>query len=177
LSPLIAAQGRDGRCLPTTLLLQRFLDGEGVWNFPQKGGVVVRFPTESKLPPKIFEPLDGETGTFGHAWNIAPPFVIDLTIAKQFYTSAQETHISGFVLLVRNTATEAKPAFSEHGLPSARIRELFPPFSVRLDQCLISYYPYGTGGPVEKFSEVKEPLLNGLRPFDLYRIFSQRKAI
>jgi hypothetical protein len=157
------------------LLVQRFLDAEGVWNFPHKGGVVVHFPPESRLLPKIFEPRDVEGDTFGHTWNIARPFVIDLTIAKQFYTPAEQTHISG-ILLAKDVATEAEPAFSDNGPPSDTIRTLFPPFSVPLDHCSISYYPYGTGGPIEAFAEMTEPVLNGFSPFDLYSSFGRWKA-
>ena len=46
------------RTILALLLVQRFLDAEGVWNFPQKGGVVVNFPPESKLVPRVLEPTD-----------------------------------------------------------------------------------------------------------------------
>ena len=172
LSPLIAAQRRNGRCLPTTLLVQRFLDAEGVWNFPQKGGVVVNFPSESKLVPKVLEPTDVGGDTFGHAWNVAPPFIIDLTIARQFYSSTEEAYISGN-LLAEEVATAPISLFSEH--PSLTIQRLFPPFSVSLAQCSISYYPYGTGGPTESFAAMMEPMLDELTPFDLFQRFGRWK--
>ncbi|MGC2658348.1 MAG: hypothetical protein WA324_10375 [Bryobacteraceae bacterium] len=173
LSPLLAEEGRNGRCLPTTLLVQRFLDAEGVWNFPQKGGVVVSFPSKSVLPPKVFEPTDVREGTYGHAWNVAPPFIIDLTIARQFYSSAEKRYISGN-LLVSEVAAAPESAFSE--FPSDQIQSLFPPFTVALAQCSISYYPYGTGGPLERFAEMKEPVLDGLTPFNLHQRFAHWKA-
>jgi hypothetical protein len=172
LSPLIAAQGRNGRCLPTTLLVQRFLGAEGVWNFPQKGGIVLNFPPESKLLPKVLEPTDVGGHTFGHAWNVAPPFIIDLTIARQFYSSTEEAYISGD-LLAEEVATAPISPFSER--PSETIQRLFPPFSVPLAQCSISYYPYGTGGPTESFGAMTQPVLDKLTPFNLFQRFSRWK--
>lgn len=172
LSPLIAAQGGSGRCLPTTLLVQRFLDADGVWNFPQKGGVVVNFPPESKLVPKVFEPTDVGGGTYGHAWNVAPPFIIDLTIARQLYSSTEDEYICGD-LFVEEVSTAPISPFSE--CPSETIQRLFPPFSAPLARCSISYYPYGTGGPTESFVAMTQPVLDNLPPFDLFQRFSRWK--
>jgi hypothetical protein len=151
--------------MPTTLLIQRFLDAEGVWNFPQKGGAVVAFPTEAGLQAKEFEPIDNSQGTFGHTWNVAPPFVIDLTIAKQFYSLEQQPHIVSTVL-AKETSPASDSPFVD--LPIAAMQERFPPFSVSLGQCTISYFPYGTGGPTESFSELTQPVLDGLRPFAIF---------
>jgi hypothetical protein len=111
LSSLPAAEKGDGRCMPTTLLLQRFLDEEGIWNFPQKGGMVVQFPGESMLRPKLLPPQSVSGGTYGHAWTVAPPFrVIDLTITRQFYTPAEQAYISGN-LLAKHVAVETEHVF------------------------------------------------------------------
>lgn len=37
LSPLVAAHGLDGKCMPTTLLVQRFLDAEGHLELSSEG--------------------------------------------------------------------------------------------------------------------------------------------
>ncbi len=69
-----------------------------------------------------------------------------------------------------------EPVFSEYGEPSDNIRSLFPPFTTSLISCTVSYCPYGTGGPTEAFAEMKNPLLGGLRPFDLYQRFLKWKT-
>jgi hypothetical protein len=175
LSPLLAAEKSDGRCMPTTLLLQRFLDGEGIWNFPQKGGVVVQFPPESMLRPKLLQPQNATGGTYGHACTVAPPFrVVDLTIARQFYTPAEQGYISGD-LMAKDVTAETEPVFRECGEPGEMIRSLFSPFTASLTPCTISYYPYGTGGPTETFAEMNNPILKSLRPLDLYQAFLEWK--
>jgi len=174
LSPLVAAHGENGKCMPTTLLVQRFLDAEGIWNFPQKGGVVVAFPDGSKLPPKEWDPTDCSEGTFGHTWNVAPPFIIDLTISKQFYSAAEQPYVEGDVF-VKEVSTAPNSPFDEP--PSATMQKLFPPFSVHLAQCSVAYYPYGTGGPTESFTEVTEPVLDGLTPVALFERFRRKQTV
>ena len=159
--------------MPTTLLIQRFLDAEGIWNFPQKGGVVVAFPANSKLPPKELYPTDSTQGTFGHTWNVAPPFVIDLTISKQFYSDAEEVYIQGSVC-AKEVSTAPKPPFSES--PNAIMRRLFLPFCVQLAQCSVAYYPYGTGGPEESFAAATEPVLERLTPFALFERYRRKQT-
>ena len=173
LSPLVAAHGLDGKCMPTTLLIQRFLAAEGVWNFPQRGGVVVNFPTSSHLPRHEFDPIDVRGGTNSHAWNVAPPFIIDLTISKQFYSSEQQPHVVGAVFAKEVSAAPTSP-FEDP--PSAAMQKVFPPFSVPLGPCSIDYYPYGTGGPTEAFTQIQQPVLDGLTPFALFQRFRSEQT-
>lgn len=129
LSPCLAAEPGDGRCVPSALLLQHFLDQQGVWNFTQSGAVMVQFPLESILRPKLFSPENVPGGTYGHAWIVAPPFrVVDLTISRQFYTPHQQRYMSGD-LIASDVELRAEPISSEYKEPSKKIRSLFPPIS------------------------------------------------
>ena len=61
------------------------------------------------------------------------------------------------------------------GEPNEKFRSLFPPFTTSLIPCNVSYYPYGTGGPSETFAEMRHPVLDGQKPFDLYQRFLEFK--
>lgn len=136
--------------------------------FSSDGGVVVNFPTGSHLPRHEFDPKHVRGGTNGHAWNVAPPFIIDLTISKQFYSSEQQPYVVGAVLANEISAAQTSP-FDDP--PSAVMQKLFPPFSMRLGPCSIDYFPYGIGGPNEEFTQMQQPVLDGLTPFVLFQRF------
>jgi hypothetical protein len=168
LAPLVEAHGLDGKCMPTTLLLQRFLDKEGVWNFPQIGGAVVHFPQDSGLQEHSFEPTSCDGGTYGHSWTIAPPFIIDLTITKQFYSPEEQQHVQGFILTTDRSTPPPTPFVAP---PEEHIQREFPSFSVSLGTSTIAYYPYGIGGPTETFEAIQHPVLDGLAPYLLFQRF------
>lgn len=121
------------------------------------------------MPRHEFDPSEVRGGTNGHAWNVAPPFIIDLTISRQFYSSEQQPYVEGAVFVKEIVPAPTSP-FDDHP-PSAVMQKLFPPFSVRLGQCSIDYYPYGTGAPTEAFTEMLQPVLDGLTPFALFQRF------
>jgi len=176
IGPLLAEENRDGRCMPATLLISRFLEVEGIWNFIVKGGVVVRFPTESKLAPKILEPEDGHGGTFGHTWIVAPPFdVIDLTISRQFYSPKQLGIITDDVVQER-VDIEIDTMFPSHQTLSETFKERFCPRRATINGCTISYVPYGIGGPNESFPNMGQPVLGGYTPFELYKRFKSQTS-
>ncbi len=135
----------------------------------------MNFPPESKLAPKVLKPteIDMNGNTFSHVWNVVPPFIVDLTISRQFYSSAEKTYITGDLLVKEAATAELLSPFPEQ--PSETIQRLFSRFSAPLAHCSISYYPYGTGGPTERFVEMVMPILDELKPFDLFQRFGKWK--
>jgi hypothetical protein len=173
MSPLLVEEGRNGRCMPATLLISRFLELEGIWNFSVKGGVVVRFPVKSGLSPKEIEPLEVNVpgGTYAHYWVCAPPFaIVDLSITRQFYTPEEQQFLKRD-LLEDHVSRETEQLFSGLEQLSEQFRKTFPATRVEHDGCSISYVPIQIGGPGESFVAMPEPVLRGFRGFDLYKHF------
>ena len=169
LYPLTVADNSAGQCMPTSLLVSRFLEAEGIWNFVVKGGVIVWFPG---LAPKVMEPQDAKGGTYGHSWVVAPPFeIVDLTISRQHYAPDQQREIDGYLL--SELAAPEDPYPFPQGEPEITIRSRFRPIKTELGYVSISYVPYGIGGPEESFETMRKPILRGLSPFELYKRFAE----
>jgi hypothetical protein len=87
---------RRGACVDVSLVLGRFLERQGVWNYGVRGAVAISFPPKSRLRPYHMR-RRGDVP--GHVWLRAPPFrVVDLTIALQDYSNGEERHLQKFII-------------------------------------------------------------------------------
>jgi hypothetical protein len=165
----------EGRCVPMALLVSRFLESEGVWNYIVKGGVVVRFPRETGLRPKFLDPIFGEHAGYGHAWVVAPALrVIDLTIHHQFYNSREQNLVHS-PLLASTVGQAPSWPFAEPP-PSSAFAQSFPPARAQHDHVVIDYYPTEIGGPNEPFAAMPDPRMSGKTPYHLYDSYKNRRA-
>lgn len=95
----LVRDGAHGACVNMSIALSKILESEGFWNYIVKGALTIKFPTESKITPSYFWPVDQGNFDAGHAWVVAPPFsVIDLTVKQQPYQRGEFDYIPDFIL-------------------------------------------------------------------------------
>ena len=173
-APYVQADDCQGLCVKIALLLSRFLERQGVWNYIENGGLVIQYPGDSKLRPKELDPHFFRGGTHGHGWLVAPPFrIIDLAITRQFYEGGEENYRPDMV--ISDDAEPTQPWPFPQGPPNREIARSFPPSLLRQGQLVLTYVPYGIGGPSESFEEMAHPSFNGLSPFDLFKKYLGRE--
>lgn len=90
------ADPRRGACVDVSLVLGRFLERQGVWNYGVRGAVAISFPPKSRLAPYHMRRYGDVPG---HVWLRAPPFrIVDLTIALQDYSNGEERHLQKYII-------------------------------------------------------------------------------
>lgn len=99
LASLFEEDGRRSDCLNRSLLLQRLLEGAGVWCWVAQGGMTALFPSEWSIAPIGYRPLSLEQ-SLGHCWVVAPPFrVVDLSLRHQNEDGRAERHLPAIVAI------------------------------------------------------------------------------
>jgi hypothetical protein len=83
----LAASRALGACVNAATAMARMLDELGVWSFAVRGSLTIEIPTQPEAGRRYFPECDlladPEAAT-GHAWLVAPPFlVVDLTLRHQ----------------------------------------------------------------------------------------------
>lgn len=87
---------RRGACVDVSLVLGRFLERQGVWNYGVRGAVAISFSPKSQLRPYHMR-RHGDVP--GHVWLRVPPFrIVDLTIALQDYANDEARHLQKFII-------------------------------------------------------------------------------
>jgi hypothetical protein len=186
---ILVQDGRKGACVDMSGAISRILDREGFWNYSVKGSLTITFPPGSSIEPRYFRSVD--TGNFvaGHAWVVAPPFlVLDVTLRQQPYKDKASEYIPDYVL-----ATEAgtRPAsvedvYSPEALfprgvhpaarkPSLRILDpniaqftrVFPPRVIHSGATTLDYIPVAIGMTEEDLEGLQYPF-TGRYPKELY---------
>lgn len=100
----LCRDGRLGACVDVAGTVSRFLDRQGVWNFPARGCLTISFSNHANLSPRHFAPLESDPNvSAAHMWVIAPPFrIVDLTVQRQAYPAQVRQQLPDFVLAERS---------------------------------------------------------------------------
>ncbi len=117
-----------GGCQRMSLALVRMLERAGVWCFAVKGSARFDFDPRLGITPTFFytrDVIDFPGGCAGHAWVVAPPFVvIDCTTRTQLWQHGEEAHVPSRVLV--ESATIVEPALDLHTAPPLRAEYIAP---------------------------------------------------
>lgn len=179
---------RRGACVDVSLVLGRFLERQGVWNYGVRGAVAVSFPPKSRLRPYQMR-RQGDVP--GHVWLRAPPFrIVDLTIALQDYSNGEERHLQKYII-EENARAEA-PRVADLLDDSDRLalraslgREprvadvntfVTTAWTVRRAETEIRYTPGGVTALDGTLEAAKNLRLSGKYPGELWLEYQQEKA-
>lgn len=94
-------EGLKGTCIDAALVLSRFLELQGVWNYVAKGAMTIFFDCSTGLAPTYFSSITmpGSEAKAGHVWLYAPPFeIVDVTVSRQPYRQGQERFLPDYML-------------------------------------------------------------------------------
>ena len=197
----LVADGRRGACIDISGTMLRFLERQGIWAYFVSGGLKVKFPAESGIGTRWFQPIMREINPAGagHAWVCAPPFtVVDLSFAIQPYAANEQRFLNGYVLieecqqaerttiidLMENAAREEfafaflrPPTMADlpqiaPGLPEFMVD--FPSCRTTRDRVQLKYIPTGTSAPDLPLERMTNLQLRGRYPMQLFEEFQRR---
>jgi hypothetical protein len=178
-----------GQCVNTSGAISRMLDGEGVWSFVVQGSTKTEFDVSLGLEAQYLwsrdEDIDFPGGYAGHAWVVAPPFVvIDFTAAHQRWRNGEGRHITpSGVLQEFGSAQVVRPQLdlihpnplerpSNHALIHPELQELWaklPPVEIRGNSVRRIYQPDGITFSDAPLERLPRPSFGGLSPIQFYR--------
>jgi len=157
-----------GSCNLVTNVMVRFVEALGVWAFGVHGSVRFVFPRHPHLDPSYFWVVDEQDfqGAFtGHAWLVAPPFVVDCTARLQKWQGPQATLLPDRVVAHRSEVEVlhpqpdlfAAPRVARFaGPPHPALFEFWqwmPAIRVRLPEAHVTYQPSGIVLPQERLGD------------------------
>lgn len=179
---------RRGACVDVSLVLGRFLERQGVWNYGVRGAVAISFPPKSRLRPYHMR-RHGDVP--GHVWLRAPPFrIVDLTIALQDYSNGEERHLQKYVI-EENAPAEAPQVadllddIDRLALRASLGREprvadvntfVTTAWTVRRAQTEIRYTPAGVTALDGTIESARNLRLSGKYPGELWTDFLREKS-
>ncbi len=184
---------RLGNCANYSMAIMRMLEAQGIWCFMVKGSIRFDFAPELKLEPQHFWvrdiSLDFEGGFMGHAWVVAPPFVIlDFTIGSQRMLHGENDYIPHNVILEEPNAPASAPLLVlYHADPNhrpssfrqtpdlAKLWRSLPPRIVVADKVKITYQPDGVSAPDIGLGAMQRPSIGGRIPSTFYQECVQPK--
>jgi hypothetical protein len=175
----------------------RFLERMGIWSYCGKGGVTVEF--DDGTPTAYLAPIGGTPNkAAGHAWVVAPPFVVvDATIQRQNWSARALPSMPKYVAVedaARTTAGAqdwldpdlyAATSYSLGREPTMKdVRERATPahvdgatrlgiWLVKAKGVRIRYLTTGIGAPLEPLEEIRSLKLSGRWGLELWRDFEK----
>ncbi len=183
---------RLGACVDISGAFARMLDEEGIWAYPVAGGVSVGFPqpTGDRYFGAISRP--GENVEAGHMWVRVPPFqAVDISFALQPWGDATHSAPEG-VVIIETFAPHVPTIYelvdmdflrdlkrAEGMMPNVRdvlrnkphlvpfMRE-FAAFESPYGTLPIAYVPTAVKMSQMRLQHMKNPILNGLEPPQVY---------
>lgn len=193
----LAEEGLRGTCIDASMVLSRFLERQGVWNYAANGALTIFFDCSTGLDPTYFSPImmPGNKAKAGHVWLYAPPFeIVDVTVSRQPYRQGQERFLPDYVLAKKvsrcsfDAADLMEPEAVAHfahmnsRLPTLedvetispgileRIRR-FGPVEAKHGQTRLRYLTPAVSAPLEPLEEYRNLRLGGKYPAELYEEF------
>lgn len=124
LATTFAAHDARCRCLAATAMMTRMLDCLGVWSFGLLGSVIIEAPARGlRRAIHTIDFKSGPRGVAGHAWVVAPPFlIVDPSLALQRWEPVVGPLIPD-VVLANSLAPVVQPRVED--CISERVREMF----------------------------------------------------
>jgi hypothetical protein len=179
---------RRGACVDVWLVLGRFLERQGVWNYGVRGAVAISFPPKSRLRPYHMR-RHGDVP--GHVWLCAPPLrIVDLTIALQEYSNDEARHLQKFI--IEENARARAPVVADLlddgdrlALRASLGREprvadvstfVAEAWTVRRAEVELRYTPTGVTALDGTLEAARNLQLSGKYPGELWLEFQQEKA-
>ncbi|HEX5747438.1 MAG TPA: SEC-C metal-binding domain-containing protein [Archangium sp.] len=178
-----------GQCVNTSSAISRMLDAEGIWSFVVRGSTKTEFDASLGIEAQYFwsrnKDRDFTGGYAGHAWVVAPPFVvIDFTAAHQRWSDGGGRHVpAGAVLQEFASARFVRPHLdlvhplpherpSDHAMIHPKLQDFWArlkPVEIKCGSILRVYQPDGIGLLDAPLEGLKRPSFGGLSPLEFYR--------
>lgn len=152
-----------GRCADVAGTLLKIIERFGIWAYIINGSLRIDFPPGSPQRSVYFWVVDVamEGGKFGHAWLVAPPFiVIDLTVRQQGMASWANKLAAGSISGIQSREVRFLATFPASKIGFQSVGLYYVPYSIRIpDGRLEDYRTWKWSGryALELFNNVIEP--------------------
>lgn len=195
----LVKDGRLGACVDASMVLSRFLERQGIWNYVTKGALTISFDPKSGFGPRYLSPIMGpeNPAVAGHAWVYAPPFeIVDITVSRQPYKSSESALIGGPIFADNTTVASADVNDLMDGdaidifVSQARRRPTMTDIDQHIDPgilrrikefgarefsrgaCRFKYVACAMGAPDLPLEKAANLVLSNKKPIDLWNDFS-----